>query len=253
MTLFRKRFRWDLMSMMFINNIKRNLHKRPFPLRFGRFFYCMLFFLCTFSARAQLMEDLRTCFTHKPSLYFTWDSRYTFISTQVAEVGSVKAGLDFAGTGKVGLGYNWYTGNLQRQIATGEGLFNYQLKMRYGTAFIEYCYFRNKKWEASIPVQFGIGWISFDRTATEQKENMHGRMIFFYEPMSTIQYRFLKFFAAGGGIGIRLAVTRNDAFFLNYNSPVFVIKTRFYFGDLCRAILGKEPREMLENYRTKKK
>lgn len=220
-------------------------YSRPQRKSCGRFYFMGLLVLCSFTTRAQLMDDLSKCFTHKPSFYGTWDSRYTFISNRAATVSSVKAGLDYAAKGKIGIGYNWYKGKLERSYTVGDSLVDYRYKLRYVTLFFEYAYFSNSKWEASIPVQVGLGWVSYDRTSTSKKDNEQGRLVALYEPMSTIQYRFFKYFAAGAGMGFRLALTRNDRFFENLNSPVFVIRTKIYFGDLFRAVFGKEPRELL--------
>ena len=57
-----------------------------------------------------------------------------------------------------------------------------------------------------------------------------------YEPAITFQYRLLKYFGAGFGIGYRLMVVPNQQLNEKFTSPVYIFKTRIYFQDILRDL-----------------
>ena len=55
-----------------------------------------------------------------------------------------------------------------------------------------------------------------------------------YEPITTIQYRFLRYFAVGGGIGFRIVLPNKPTPEDHFTSVLFVVKSKFYFTDAFR-------------------
>jgi hypothetical protein len=196
----------------------------------------LLFFFSfnAFSSRAQLVDSIVHSFTHKPSLYWNYGTNYSFISNQFAGIMNIKLGADFNTTTKIGLGFNWIQKGMEKQIPV-DGYLHSQLYMRYVSVFFEYTYFKTYHWEASIPAQIGLGNMNYLHTlnngTTEKSEN---KWFVLYEPITTIQYRFLKYFAVGGGIGFRLVIPNKPTTFDHFASVLFVVKSKFYFTDAFR-------------------
>lgn len=205
---------------------------------FLRRFFCLVLPFVTFSilANAQIADEVQKVLKKKRSIYFNWDSKATFISNNYAQVKSVKLGFDFGGKTKVGLGYNWYKGDLNFVPDLEKPTINYNLKMRYGSFFLEHMYFENKRWEASIPVQFGVGWLNY-QNANKEVYDKAGGLVLYYEPSSSILYKFWRYFGAGGGIGYRIAfLTGPNPNEEKLHSPVFFIRTKVYFDVVWKDI-----------------
>lgn len=195
----------------------------------------VVFFLFNaFISNSQLVDSIATSFRHKPGFYWNYGSNYSFISTQFAGVMNIKMGADFNSTTKIGAGYNWIKKGLDKHNPV-PGYSHSQLYMRYVSLFFEYTYFKSKHWEASIPVQIGIGNMNYLHTlsnlTTERSKN---NWFVLYEPITTIQYRFLRYFAVGGGIGFRIVLPNKPTSDDYFSSVLFVVKSKFYFTDAFR-------------------
>lgn len=212
-------------------------------LQHGRFFYFLLaplFFvvLLQVPATAQVRKYTDS-FREKRSLYFTWDSKITFISNRYAQVKSIKLGFDFGGKTKFGLGYNWYKGNIVRDFERPpqNPFMTANLKFRYASLFTEYQYFINERWEATIPAQVGLGIVQYNKEFTKEKVSRAGGFFVLYEPSSTITYRFLRYFGVGLGIGYRLVILMGEnPHKENFQSPVIMVRTKLYFDYLMQDV-----------------
>lgn len=242
-TLFRKRCRSSPMNMKDIKNKLYSLYqKRLLPNR--RFCFLsvpkqvlrivLVLALFHFSATAQVRKYTDS-FKEKKSFYFTWDSKITFISNRYAQVKSLKLGFDFGGKTKFGVGYNWYKGPMVRSFDEQpvNPIPTANLKLRYASLFTEYLYFKNDKWEATIPAQLGMGFLEYRREFTKEKIPGAGGFCLLYEPSSTITYRVLRYFGVGAGIGYRLVLLfGHNPHKENLQSPVIMIRTKIYFDTL---------------------
>jgi hypothetical protein len=50
----------------------------------------------------------------------------------------------------------------------------------------------------------------------------------------TIEHRFLKYFAAGGGVGFRLMLKNNTALDERFSAPIYLLRFRILFEELYR-------------------
>lgn len=193
-------------------------------------------------------EGITGSFQHKPTPDLRFDSRNSFITTRVAKIRGLKAGLDFNKTVKVGIGYNWLSSDMIRNrtylSSTGEQLLaDHALKFAYISPYFEYTFFKEKRWEASIPVQLGIGtarYIYTDNLGSDQKTKARG--IFLYEPHMTCLYKPIRYAGIGVGTGYRLLLAGNRAMPENFNSPIYVIKFKLMFGEIMQDLKGGSAR-----------
>jgi hypothetical protein len=187
-----------------------------------------------FSSNAQLVDSISHSFKHKPGFYWNYGTNYSFISTQFAGIMNIKMGADFNSTTKIGAGFNWIQKGMDKQIAVA-GFSHSQLYMRYVSVFFEYTYFKTYHWEASIPAQIGIGNMNYIHTLPNGiTQKSDERWFVLYEPLTTIQYRFLRYFAVGGGIGFRIVLPNKPTPDDHFTSVLFVVKSKFYFTDAFR-------------------
>lgn len=185
---------------------------------------------------AQFADSIAASFRHKPGLYWNYGTNYSFITNQFAGVMNIKLGADFNSTIKIGAGYNWIKKGMLKQNAV-DGFDTSRLFMRYVSVFFEYTYFKNDHWEASIPAQIGIGNMYYNHNNIDgTSEKSQAKWFVLYEPLTTIQYRFLRYFAAGAGIGFRIVIPNKPTPYDHFTSVLFVIKSKFYFTDAYRDI-----------------
>jgi hypothetical protein len=190
---------------------------------------------CPF-AKAQMFDTISRAFEQKPGLYFNWGSQYCFVTNRLATLSNVRLGVDFGGNFKLGLGFNWLTKKYpERSRYLGGIVQESQLKYYYFSLFGEYTFFRSYQWEATIPAQIGGGWAFY--TFGEGKRTPNKPFVV-YEPMMTIQYRFLKYFGVGCGIGFRIGIINRTAIPEQLFSPTLLIKTKLFVSDLWRDIAG---------------
>ena len=193
--------------------------------------------------RAQLVDSIGLFLQEKPRFTVMLDTRGSFISNENVRLLGVKVGLEHAGRVKYGLGYSILATRIEGQAAVNEDgttrTVGTRVRFGYITPFFSYAFFQRGPWEVSIPVQLGFGSGSLVYDDLEGTTRTLDRtFVFLYEPAMTVQYRFLKYLAIGGGLGFRLVVTSSS---LNerLNAPIYLFGLKVYFGDLYRDLRGE--------------
>ncbi len=196
----------------------------------------LILLICAFTAvNAQLLDSI-AMFTQEPAKpTFSLDSRGSFISNQNVRLLGVKVGLEHAGRVRYGIGYSFLRTPVESEAQVEEGgdtrTVTTRLRLGYVTPFFGYTFYRRGPWEVSIPVQVGIGGGSVVYDDLEgNRTKLKRAFVFLYEPAMVVQYRFLKYFAVGGGLGYRLVFT-NASLDEHLNAPVYIIGIRVFFGD----------------------
>ncbi|MBL0037191.1 MAG: hypothetical protein IPP26_15880 [Flavobacteriales bacterium] len=200
--------------------------------------------LLTLGAHAQLLDSIGMFLQEKPRLTVGLDSRGSFISNQNVRMLGVKVGLEHGGRVRYGIGYSFLRTPVEREQQVVEnGLtrtVTTRVRLGYVTPFFSYAFYQRGPWEVSIPVQVGIGGGSLVYDDLEGRtQKLKRAFVFLYEPAMTVQYRFLKYFAVGGGLGYRLAFT-NASLDESLNAPVYILGVRVFFGDVYKDLRGEE-------------
>ena len=200
------------------------------------FILIISFFIFSSQGHAQLFDSIQTSFDYKPKFLLKFDTRNSFVSNQYAKTQGVKVGLSYNRTTSVGLGYHWMKERLIR--SNSSELDSNYLRFGYGVAFFEYNFFKSKKWNAEIPIQLGIGEASLYNYMNHQ--NIASTWMIIYEPAMTIEYRFLRYFGIGGGVGFRLALKLNQEIKESFTAPEYILRFKIYFGDIYKEQILKE-------------
>ena len=203
-----------------------------------RTFFILFFsiFVLTSNSKAQLFDSIQTSFNYKPKLLLKLDSRNSFIANQYAKTQGVKIGINFNKTTSLGFGYHWM--NTRKVEAFNSDLDSVNLNLGYGVAFFEYAFYKSKRWTAEIPVQIGIGRASYSNL--DNKAQVGKSWILIYEPAMTIEYRFLRYFGIGGGVGFRLSSKTNKEIKERFTAPEYLFRFKIYFGDIYKEQILKE-------------
>lgn len=165
-----------------------------------------------------------------------FDTRNSFISNQYAKIHGIKVGLSFNKTTNIGLGYHWMP---KRSIDLDpQNLNKIDLKFGYAIAFFEYNFYKSKRWSAEIPVQIGLGKAQY--TDVDFGVTKASSWIIIYEPAMTIEYKFLRYFGLGGGVGFRLAIKTDQQINESFSAPEYILRVKIYFGDIYKEEILKK-------------
>lgn len=181
-----------------------------------------------------MFDSIRESFKHKPKIYANYDHRNSFITNQIAKIQSVKLGVTYNNQFTLAIGYNWLNTNFETKLAND---ITAKLKMRFITPFTEYAFVEKNNWQVTIPVHLGFGW-SFYK---DDQDRIYKRnFVLLYEPSMTATYRFFKYFGIGAGVGYRIMLIGNRQINEQFNSPIYVLKTKIFFSDLYNDIFNKK-------------
>ena len=201
----------------------------------------LLLMLLPLSLRAQLLDSISLFLGEQSRFTAGIDTRGSFISNRSVRMLGVKAGLEHAGRVRYGIGYSFLLTPVEREHnVTGQGTVTTRLRLGYFTPYFSYTFYQRGHWEVSIPVQLGIGGGSLIyHDADGRKRKLKQAFVFLYEPAMTVQYRFLKYFAIGGGWGFRLTVT-NAELDESLNAPIYLFGLKVFLGEMIREVQGGE-------------
>lgn len=204
-------------------------------------------FLCFFSFTSfvaqpyNFEEEFKNSFSQKPKFEFKFDSRFSFLRNTEVKTTGVKIGLSFNRKFNVGLGINQLLIRSESELIEQNDTIPVNLNYSYFSPYFEYVYFRSKKWEFNLSTQFGIGEASYEFTNAEGKKSKKDKTVLFsYEPATLIDYKIVRWFGIGMGVGYRVILFKNGTLKENFSSPVYVVKLKVYLGAIVRTFTGKE-------------
>ncbi|MBP7513660.1 MAG: hypothetical protein KA791_03880 [Flavobacteriales bacterium] len=197
----------------------------------------LVFLMYCGALSAQRIDSIPDYLTEPPELIVKLDMRGSFIGNESVRFAGVKLGLEHAGRVQYGIGYSFLLSPVENTVLVpGLGEVATRLRLGYVTPYFEFAFYQKDNWELRIPVQFGIGSGSVVYEDAEgRKRKLQHSGVFLYEPSMTVQYRFLKYFAIGGGWGYRL-VLRSAPLADGLTAPIYTFGLRVFFGDLWRDI-----------------
>ncbi|MGB0881459.1 MAG: hypothetical protein ACPGSO_00795 [Vicingaceae bacterium] len=187
-------------------------------------------------------EEFKNSFHTKPKLDVKLDNRFSFIRDNDVKTIGVKLGLNFNRKFKVGLGINQMLLPVEKQYLNDEGnLVPVDLEYFYFSPYLEYVYYNSKRWEFSLATQLGIGGASYRFTDNDGKKiKLVESTVLSYEPAMLIDYKIIRWFGIGTGVGYRLIFYKSPEINEKFSSPEYVLKLKIYLGEIVRTITGKE-------------
>lgn len=200
----------------------------------------LLALCCAHVAWGQLLDSIALFASDKPRIVAKLDVRGSFIRNRNVRIAGAKLGLEHGGRFQYGIGYSFLFSPVTRETVLSEaGPTSLQLRLGYVSPYVDYAFYRRGPWEVRLPVQLGFGAASTvyrDAEGRRRTEQRTGLII--YEPAMTVQYRFWRYLAVGGGWGFRLVWQTGDQLGENLNAPIYALGLRVFFGDLWKDMQG---------------
>ena len=187
-------------------------------------------------------HEFKKSFHTKPKLDVKLDNRFSFIRNNDVKTVGVKIGLNFNRKFKVGIGFNQMLLPVGKQILNEDNLLvPVDLEYSYFSPYIEYVYFNSKRWEFSLSTQLGFGNASYRHLDENGKRvKLVQSNIFSYEPAMLIDFKIIRWFGIGSGVGYRLVYYKSPGVNEEFSSPEYVVKLKIYLGEIVRTITGKQ-------------
>ncbi len=187
------------------------------------------------SAPAQLLDSIAAFAEEPPRFVARLDVRGGFISNRSVRFIGVKAGLEHARRFQYGIGYSLlYPAERRSALIDGRPV-EARLRMGYVAPYVDYAFYQRGPWEVRIPVQIGFGLGSLVHEEDDGTRRTIARTgLLLYEPAMTVQYRFLRYFAIGGGWGFRLVLQTGDDLGERLTAPVYLFGLRVFLGEFWR-------------------
>ncbi|MCB9188894.1 MAG: hypothetical protein H6599_06390 [Flavobacteriales bacterium] len=179
-------------------------------------------------AYGQLIDSIQNAFEYKPKPVLKLEARNAFVTSSYVKMKSIKAGVNFHNKVKLGAGYSWMKSDYEVVHSQDTNT----LHFGYGLVFFDYAFHQSKHWNLEIPVQIGIGRISY-----KYKKTLHAQQwVPIYEPAMTMEYLFLKYFGVGFGAGYRIIIKSSSPIKEQFTSPIYIFKFKVNFGNIYKDV-----------------
>lgn len=198
--------------------------------------------LCSTSfVTAQVVDTIQASLQSKAKFTFKFDTRNSFIANSRAEIFGFKAGVEFGKRLRVGGGLNTLISNLYKDkyIANQNGFtdtISEKLSFNYWSYYVEYVYYKTKRWEFSVPLQIGIGDSRYEYIYEGKKTTENKKVVLLYEPSISAQYLIFNWLGLGTDIGIRFMLRNNRAIKENFNSPTYSFKVLIFYSEIYKGL-----------------
>jgi len=191
----------------------------------------------------------------KTRFLFSFDARRSFVNGQGARFWGLRLGFERNwrhrfGIGLYGLadpvelaGIRWQvpgTDTTDTFLDTSSVNFSFN----YNSLFYERVIFRNRKWEASVPLHLGFGRIRgtfIDRF--QRPWTVVNAPVALLEMSAVGHHNIWPWFAIGGGVGYRALLLDDNRVTESFNAPIYLIKAKLMVGPLYKAIFKQENKD----------
>lgn len=191
------------------------------------------------------MDTMHLIFSHQPSIDARLESRNSFINHELVSVSGVRLGAAFYRKLRMGGGVSWLKSDIVKKtqlIDENDNLITNKryLKFMYLCYYIDFVFYKTKRWQLSVPIQAGAGcsWLQqrreYYRGNTDPKYFMA-----LYEPGITAQFKVFKWFGFGTDVAYRFALSHTKKTGINLNSPTYSFKIQFWFDQLFFDLFPK--------------
>ncbi|MBC7865762.1 MAG: hypothetical protein IAF38_22505 [Bacteroidia bacterium] len=208
-----------------------------------KIFFYILFFSTGFSF-SQYRDTLHEAFMSKKTFDFRYESKNSFSNGDRIEVVSIKGGVTFGKKISIGGGYSWLKTNLSGNnflpdVNGGVVYKDNQLNFRYICYYIDFVYYKSKRWSLSSQVEIGAGLSKFQYLKSGKKNESIGNLILLYNPAINIKFKVFRWLGAGSTIGYRFMLLNDKSIGKRLNSPLVSFGVLIWWDELALAIFPK--------------
>lgn len=202
-----------------------------------RLFAIIIFTIISFSIKGQFLDTFKVFLKSRPSIDARLESRYSFLNNNATKITGVRLGLSFKRKLRAGIGYSWLDADVSdKKIITDvfghERYANNYLKFGYICYYADFVFHKTKRWQLSVPIQVGTGLYWTRYHDGEKFVNSKKRLLLFYEPGITVQYKITQWFGIGVDVCARLALRNTNYVGDKLNSFVLGFRYSIWFDQI---------------------
>lgn len=202
-----------------------------------RFSTIIIFLTISFTIKGQFLDTFKVFLKSRPSIDARLESRYSFLNNSPTKVSGVRLGLSFRRKLRVGIGYSWLDTDVKdiKLITDAFGNLRYTneyLKFGYVCYYADFVFHKTKRWQLSVPIQVGTGmyWTQYNDGLKTIKSKQ--RLLLFYEPGITVQFKATRWCGLGLDVCARLALRNTKYVGEKLNSFVLAPKLLIWFDQI---------------------
>ncbi len=202
--------------------------------------WIVIIYLLTGTVRAQYLDTMHAVFNHKSSIDARLESRNSFINNELISVTGVRLGVAFQRKLRLGGGFSWLKTNVTRTDISrneqGQAIDTTTrfLKFGYLCYYLDFVFYKTKRWQLSVPIQAGTG-ISWFQPESQIKKGFLNRtnyLLVLYEPGITAQFKVTRWLGFGADVAYRFTLKNNKYVGEKLNSPTYAFKLLFWVDQL---------------------
>jgi len=206
----------------------------------------LLLLLCFVKpCRAQYIDSLHDVFQHKYNIDARIEARNSFINGQLISVYGVRLGVAFQRKLRIGGGISFLKSNVKTNFYTRNDLgvpdtVTKFLKFVYLSYYIDFVFYKTKRWQLSVPIQAGVGMSWFQNPPSYDLGDKNPKyLLLLYEPGITVQFKIFKWLGLGSDIAYRFTLKNNKKVGENLNSPTYSFKLLFWLNQAFYDLFPK--------------
>lgn len=203
----------------------------------------LVFFIAASTVRSQFLDSLHAVFNSKSNIDARIESRYSFIRNEVISVTGVRLGVAYKRKLRIGGGVSWMKTNKEYTFSyndvAGASITQIKyLKFAYLCYYIDFVYYRTKRWQLSVPIQAGTGlsWFQSNKNYYMNKTDKKNFLLL-YEPGITAQYKIFRYLGVGSDVAFRFVLKNNKKIGEHLNSPTLSFKLLFWPDQLFYVLV----------------
>jgi hypothetical protein len=172
------------------------------------------------------------------------ETRIGFIGEDVVRVSGVRLGISFNRKLRLGGGLSWLKTGLMREVnpyMTETGVKQKKfLRLGYICYYMDFVFFRNKRWTFSVPLQAGAGLAWYQPHEAYKFGVDEPKYFFFlYEPGITVNFKIFKWFGIGNDVAYRFILKNDKKMPERLRSPTYAFKILFWLDQLYFEVFPK--------------
>lgn len=201
--------------------------------------------ICSIKLQAQFLDSLHQIFNSSSSIDARLESRWSFIRNEAITVTGVRLGVAYHRKLRIGGGLSWLQTYRTELFTETNSAGNHEdvkkyLKFGYICYYIDFVYYRTKRWQLSVPVQLGTGMSWFQKEPQYHTHiNDKKYFLLLYEPGITMQFKIFRWLGLGGDFAFRFVMRNQKKIGEQLNSPTLSGKILFWPDQLFYELAPK--------------
>jgi hypothetical protein len=189
------------------------------------------------TAHAQFLDSIKSIIYKEPVIDARLETRNSFFENGRAKVSGVRLGLIFQKKIRVGIGYSWLSSDVHEKksitnyLGNKDTVNNY-LKFGYIAFYTDFVFYKTKRWQVSVPLQWGAGFTWFNYNNGAQDIPSSKDYLLLYEPGISVQFKIFRWCGLGTDIAYRFTLQNNQELRHKLNSPTYGFKVLIWFDQL---------------------